>query len=143
MSEETGGEAPPFALQRLGVVMEPRPGDPAEAWGVLNPAAARGPDGALYLFPRLVAEGNYSRIGIVPNVVFPTGLDPSARGAVDVYYGMADARIGAARVALPSTLPPPPPPRRRPGLPSSGSPSPLPEAPWSAAWYGAAQERRG
>ena len=32
--------------------------------GVLNPAAARGPDGDLYLFPRLVAEGNFSRIGI-------------------------------------------------------------------------------
>jgi beta-1,2-mannobiose phosphorylase / 1,2-beta-oligomannan phosphorylase len=55
MSEETGGEAPPFALKRLGVVMEPQPGDPNEAWGVLNPAAARGLDGELYLFPRLVA----------------------------------------------------------------------------------------
>src|SRR5918995_3185991 len=43
--------------------MEPDPGEPREAWGVLNPAAARGPDGELYLFPRLVAEGNYSRIG--------------------------------------------------------------------------------
>lgn len=55
--------APPFAMQRLGVVMEPDPESAAEAWGVLNPAAARGPDGELYLFPRLVAEGNYSRIG--------------------------------------------------------------------------------
>src|SRR5205814_8742608 len=57
MSDETGGEAPPFALQRLGVVMEPRPGDPAEAWGVLNPAAARGRDGRrgyALRFPRLV-----------------------------------------------------------------------------------------
>lgn len=43
--------------------MEPDPADPREAWGVLNPAGARGPDGELYLFPRLVAEGNYSRIG--------------------------------------------------------------------------------
>jgi predicted GH43/DUF377 family glycosyl hydrolase len=50
-------------MERLGVVMEPDPDDPREAWGVLNPAAARGPDGDLYLFPRLVAEGNYSRIG--------------------------------------------------------------------------------
>jgi len=31
---------------------------------VLNPAAVRGPDGELYLFPRLVAAGNYSRVGI-------------------------------------------------------------------------------
>ena len=43
--------------------MEPDPHDPREAWGVLNPAAARGRDGTLYVFPRLVAEGNYSRIG--------------------------------------------------------------------------------
>jgi predicted GH43/DUF377 family glycosyl hydrolase len=44
--------------------MEPEPGNPWEAEGVLNPAAARGPDGNLYLFPRLVAKGNFSRIGI-------------------------------------------------------------------------------
>src|SRR5438105_3184837 len=74
MSEETGGEAPPFALKRLGVVMEPQPGDPNEAWGVLNPAAARGLDGELYLFPRLVAEGNYSRIGIARVVFDPAGI---------------------------------------------------------------------
>ena len=53
-----------LALQRLGQIMEPEPGNPMEAEGVLNPAAARGPDGQLYLFPRLVAEGNFSRIGI-------------------------------------------------------------------------------
>ncbi len=53
-----------FQLRRLGVLMEPEPGNPLEAAGVLNPAAARGPDGQLYLFPRLVARGNYSRIGI-------------------------------------------------------------------------------
>ena len=50
-------------LERLGVVMEPAPEDAREAWGVLNPACARGRVGALYLFPRLVAEGNFSRIG--------------------------------------------------------------------------------
>jgi predicted GH43/DUF377 family glycosyl hydrolase len=53
-----------FQLQRLGQIMEPQPGNPQEIEGVLNPAAARGPDGHLYLFPRLVARGNYSRIGI-------------------------------------------------------------------------------
>ncbi|MGB6132909.1 MAG: hypothetical protein WBD93_12410 [Acidobacteriaceae bacterium] len=51
-------------LQRIRMVMEPEPGNPQEVEGVLNPAAARGPDGRLYLFPRLVAKGNYSRIGI-------------------------------------------------------------------------------
>ena len=55
--------APPYRLERLGVVMEPLPGEPREVEGVLNPASARGPDGDLYLFPRLVARGNFSRIG--------------------------------------------------------------------------------
>jgi predicted GH43/DUF377 family glycosyl hydrolase len=51
-------------MRRLGVLMEPDRSNPHEAEGVLNPATARGPDGQLYLFPRLVASGNYSRIGI-------------------------------------------------------------------------------
>ena len=66
----------PFQLQRLGLVMEPEPGNPLEAEGVLNPAAARGPDGQLYLFPRLVARGNYSRIGIA-RVRFNEAGDPT------------------------------------------------------------------
>jgi predicted GH43/DUF377 family glycosyl hydrolase len=44
--------------------MEPDLADPREAGGVLNPAAMRGPDGELYLLPRLVGAGNYSRIGL-------------------------------------------------------------------------------
>lgn len=51
-------------IRRLGLLMTPQPGNPAEAEGVLNPAAVRGPDGDLYLFPRLVGAGNYSRIGV-------------------------------------------------------------------------------
>jgi predicted GH43/DUF377 family glycosyl hydrolase len=50
-------------LTRIGTVMRADPDDPREAEGVLNPAAARVADGELYLFPRLVAAGNYSRIG--------------------------------------------------------------------------------
>src|ERR1022692_4703993 len=65
-----------FKLQRLGMVMEPEPGNPQEIEGVLNPAAVRGPDGELYLFPRLVATGNYSRIGIA-RVQFNHAGDPS------------------------------------------------------------------
>jgi beta-1,2-mannobiose phosphorylase / 1,2-beta-oligomannan phosphorylase len=53
----------PRTLHRLGIVMEPQSDDAREA-GVLNPAVARGPDGQLYLLPRLVATGNYSRIGL-------------------------------------------------------------------------------
>lgn len=62
-------------VQRLGMIMEPRPGDPLEAEGVMNPAVARGHDGQLYLFPRMVAEGNYSRIGVA-RVVFNEAGDP-------------------------------------------------------------------
>jgi len=64
-----------FQLHRLGPIMEPEPGNPHEVEGVLNPAAARGPDGDLYLFPRLVAQGNYSRIGIA-RVRFNQAGDP-------------------------------------------------------------------
>jgi predicted GH43/DUF377 family glycosyl hydrolase len=64
-----------FQLQRLGILMEPERGNPMEIEGVLNPAAVRGPDGELYLFPRLVARGNYSRIGIA-RVKFDDSGDP-------------------------------------------------------------------
>ncbi len=62
-------------LQRLGQIMKPEAGNPMEVEGVLNPAAARGPDGNLYLFPRLVAKNNYSRIGIA-KVQFNQAGDP-------------------------------------------------------------------
>jgi predicted GH43/DUF377 family glycosyl hydrolase len=65
-----------FSLRRLGIVMEPEPGNLNEVEGVLNPAAARSPDGKLYLFPRLVAKGNYSRIGIA-RVRFNEAGDPA------------------------------------------------------------------
>src|ERR1700733_14955698 len=64
-----------FKVQRLGVIMEPQPGNVMEAEGVLNPGAVRGPDGHLYLFPRMVAKGNYSRIGIA-RVIFNEAGDP-------------------------------------------------------------------
>lgn len=44
--------------------MRPDPSREDEIEGVLNPGAVRGPDGELYLFPRLVGRNNYSRIGI-------------------------------------------------------------------------------
>ena len=77
MLESTQRDSPSqtFRLQRLGLVMEPEPGNALEVEGVLNPAAARGRDGHLYLFPRLVARGNYSRIGIV-RVRFNEAGDP-------------------------------------------------------------------
>jgi len=55
--------------------MEPEPGNELEVEGVLNPAAVRGKDGQLYLFPRMVAKGNFSRIGIA-KVKFNDAGDP-------------------------------------------------------------------
>jgi predicted GH43/DUF377 family glycosyl hydrolase len=58
------------------------------------------------LIPIMPEEQN----GIVPNVVFPTGIDRrddlGMPNRFDVYYGMADARIGVARFDLPDNLPP-------------------------------------
>jgi predicted GH43/DUF377 family glycosyl hydrolase len=53
----------PYTMTRLGVVMTPEPGNPLEAMGVLNPASGRTPDGRLHLLPRLVENGNVSRVG--------------------------------------------------------------------------------
>ena len=50
-------------VTRLGIVLEPS-GDPAEAAGVLNPGATRARDGTLLLYPREVAAGSVSRIGL-------------------------------------------------------------------------------
>jgi hypothetical protein len=64
--------------------MEGDPRNADEAWGVLNPGVCRGRDGELYLFPRVVAAGNYSRIG-VGRVRFNASSDP----------------VGTARLSLP------------------------------------------
>jgi beta-1,2-mannobiose phosphorylase / 1,2-beta-oligomannan phosphorylase len=54
---------PAFTVTRLGVIMAPDPSEVNESLGVLNPGCARSRDGELFLFPRLAAEGNYSRVG--------------------------------------------------------------------------------
>lgn len=67
----------PFRLIRLGVVMSPQAGDPLEAEGVLNPGSGRDRDGRLWLLPRLVAEGNVSRVGLAEVLIVdgvPTGV---------------------------------------------------------------------
>jgi predicted GH43/DUF377 family glycosyl hydrolase len=51
-------------VDRLGVALEPN-GEPTELEGVLNPACTRTRDGKLLLYPRTVAKGNVSRVGIV------------------------------------------------------------------------------
>jgi beta-1,2-mannobiose phosphorylase / 1,2-beta-oligomannan phosphorylase len=73
----------PYRLSRVGTVMVPEPGRAEEAEGVLNPASGYGPDGRLYLLPRIVAQGNYSRIGLV-EVLLDEGVPVSVerRGIV-------------------------------------------------------------
>jgi beta-1,2-mannobiose phosphorylase / 1,2-beta-oligomannan phosphorylase len=68
-------DASPFRVERLGVVMRPDPSRKDEVEGVLNPGAARGPDGELYLFPRVVGKNNFSRIGIA-RVLFDDDENP-------------------------------------------------------------------
>lgn len=94
----------PYALQRAGVLMSPEAGDPLEVEGVLNPATGRGPDGELYLLPRLVAAGNVSRVGLarvlvrdgVPAAVERLGValepDRSWERGVD-HAGVEDPRV--------------------------------------------------
>ena len=75
MSVERRPPVPDLAMKRIGMIMEPQAGNAHEVEGVLNPAAMRARDGQLYLFPRLVARGNYSRIGIA-RVLFDGAGDP-------------------------------------------------------------------
>jgi predicted GH43/DUF377 family glycosyl hydrolase len=63
------------------------------------------PHRLLYRSPKpvLVPESERERTGIVDNVVFPTGIDVRTDlgdRVFDVYYGMADYSIGAARMTL-------------------------------------------
>lgn len=53
----------PYAMTRVGMLMTPEEGNELEVEGVLNPATARNERGELYVFPRMVAEGNRSRVG--------------------------------------------------------------------------------
>jgi predicted GH43/DUF377 family glycosyl hydrolase len=63
------------------------------------------PDRILYRSPKPVLrpESKDERRGIVDNVVFPTGLDPRpdlGEHVYDIYYGMSDYSIGAARMFI-------------------------------------------
>jgi beta-1,2-mannobiose phosphorylase / 1,2-beta-oligomannan phosphorylase len=60
--------------------------------------------------PVLTPESPEELRGTIANVVFPTGIDRrdglGAPDRFDIYYGMADSRIGVARLDLPEVLPP-------------------------------------
>lgn len=64
-------------VTHTSLVMSPDCNEPRERWGVFNPASARSAHGRLYLFPRMVAEGNYSRVGIA-RVEFDAQGNPRA-----------------------------------------------------------------
>ena len=60
-------------------------------------------------FPILEPMLTEEKIGIVPSVVFPTGIDRrddlGTPNRFDIYYGMADNYIGVARLDIPDELP--------------------------------------
>ena len=60
--------------------------------------------------PVLTPESAEELRGTISNVVFPTGIDRrddlGTPDRFDVYYGMADSRIGVARLDVPEHLPP-------------------------------------
>lgn len=63
------------------------------------------PDRVLYRSPEpvMTPESRHERRGVVANVVFPTGIDPRpdlGEHVYDVFYGMGDAAIGAARLTV-------------------------------------------
>jgi predicted GH43/DUF377 family glycosyl hydrolase len=80
------------------------------AAGVMVMAANR-PQDILYrsAHPVLTPELPEERAGRIANVVFPTGIDRrddlGSSDRYDVYYGMADSRIGVARLDVPMVLP--------------------------------------
>ena len=59
--------------------------------------------------PVLTPDLEEEKIGTVGNVVFPTGTDRrddiGQPNRIDVYYGMADNKIGVAKMEIPEELP--------------------------------------
>ena len=68
------------------------------------------------------------RHGTVAHVVFPTGIDRrddlGLPDRFDVYYGMADDRIGVARLDVPDVLPPEGVAYKSPKITATDSPKP-------------------
>jgi predicted GH43/DUF377 family glycosyl hydrolase len=91
------------SVKRLGSILEPS-GVASEEEGVLNPASVCTKEGHILLYPRCVAKGNHSRIGIVrlteqagKTICERLGyaLEPSQPYELDgvVGSGCADARV--------------------------------------------------
>ena len=115
-----GGGTPPILTRHgwlivyhgVSEVVDPSPGHQlCYSAGVMvfskeHPLVVRYRSAEPVLTPALPQE----RSGMVDNVVFPTGIDRrddlGKPERFDVYYGMADSRIGVARLDLPEVLPP-------------------------------------
>ena len=69
------------------------------------------PTNILYRSPQpiLKPDNAEEQVGLIANVVFPTGIDCrhdlGTPNRFDLYYGMADDRIGVARLEIPDELP--------------------------------------
>jgi predicted GH43/DUF377 family glycosyl hydrolase len=114
-----GGGTPPILTRHgwlivyhgVSEVVDPSPGHQlCYSAGIMvfskdHPLVVRYRSAEPALTPALAQE----RSGTVDNVVFPTGIDRrddlGKPERFDVYYGMADDRIGVARLDLPDVLP--------------------------------------
>jgi predicted GH43/DUF377 family glycosyl hydrolase len=104
-----GGGTPPIRVPEGWLIVhhgvtkgEARPGEPVPVRYVAG-AMVLDPQDVSHVLarsqvPLLEPETTEEREGMVGNVVFPTAIDVRDGGEADVYYGMADSRIGAARL---------------------------------------------
>jgi predicted GH43/DUF377 family glycosyl hydrolase len=53
--------------------------------------------------PVLIPEKKHETLGIVDNVAFPIDVDTVDESALDIYFGVTDARIGVMRAKLEDT----------------------------------------
>jgi len=115
-----GGGAPPIMTQHGWLILYHGVCDSSEAGSNVRKLrysagvivlSKEHPHEILYrsVHPVLTPELPQERAGIVADVVFPTGIDRrDDLGSVnrfDVYYGMADDRIGVARLDVPEHIP--------------------------------------
>ena len=84
----TKGQAPPGGRVPVRYVAGAMVLDPEDVGRVLSRS----------LVPLLEPETKEESQGMVDNVVFPTAIDVRENSEADVFYGMADFRIGAARL---------------------------------------------
>jgi beta-1,2-mannobiose phosphorylase / 1,2-beta-oligomannan phosphorylase len=106
---KTGGGTPPIRIDE-GWFSLYHGVDAVDVGGIYNMIYSAGivvhdidqPHKLVYRSPAPVMrpEGADELLGTVNNVVFPTAIDQRAERTFDVYYGMADAKIGRARCAL-------------------------------------------